>query len=207
MIQRLSDLGHRIALAGIAADGTTLAFALVDRSPRSALSNIGRVSGGYRGQNVFRVRGTVHALSADGGRIAVLAADGAISVRTKSGARVRSFVSRGATSLALSGNALAVTARDGRLHVYSVSAGRQLHSWTLPAGAAHVDLQYGIAVVTAGRSVYAIDVPSGRTALLAKTPVAPRAQIEPIGVVYAFSKNGRGTARFVSMSDVERSVH
>ena len=119
---------------------------------------------------------------------------------------MRSFVSRGATSIALSGNILAVTARDGRLHVYSVSAGRQLHNWTLPAGAAHVDLQYGIAVVTAGRSVYAVDVASGRTALIAAAPVAPRAQIGPIGVVYAFSMDGRGTANFVPMSHVESAV-
>lgn len=205
VIQRLSDRGHRISLAGIAADGPTLAFALVNRSARSSVSDIGRVTGGYRSQNVFRVRGTVHALSAHGGRIAVLAANGTISVRTESGAPVRSFVSRGATSLALSGSALAVTAHS-RLHVYSVSTGRLLHSWTLPAGAAHVDLQYGIAVVTTGRLVYAIDVASGRTAPLAKTPVPARAQIEPMGVVYAFSTNGRGTAMFVPMSRVESLV-
>lgn len=206
VIQRLSDQDNRISLAGIAADGPTLAFALVNRSARSPVSNIGRVTGGYRSQKVFRVRGVVHALSADDGRIAVLAGNGMISVRTENGFALRSFVSRGASSLALSGTLLAVIAHNGRLHVYSISTGRQLHSWRLAARASHIDLQYGIAVVTVGRSVYAVDVKSGRTAVLAKTPVRARAQIEPMGVVYTYSTNGRGTAKFVPMSRVESAV-
>jgi hypothetical protein len=206
VIQRLSDRGERISLAGVAADGPTLAFALVNRSATSPVSDIGRVTGRYRSQQIFRVPSAVHALSADDGRIAVLAANGMISVRTENGVPLRSFVARGASSLALSGSALAVTSHDGRLHVYSMSTGRQLHSWKLARAASHVDLQYGIAVVTASRSVYAIDVNTGRTALLARTPVRVRAQIEPMGVVYAYSVNGRGTAKFVPMSRVETAV-
>lgn len=76
----------------------------------------------------------------------------------------------------------------------------------LPAGAAHVDLQYGIAVVTARRSVYGVDTASGRIARLAVAPVAVRAEIEPVGVVYAYSVKGLGTAVLVPMTRVERAV-
>jgi hypothetical protein len=203
VIQRLSDRERGLTAGGIAANGRTLAFALVDESHTS---NIGLVTGGYRSQSVFRIHGATHALSADGRRIAVLAGSGRITVRSDTGAVVRSLVSPGAISLALSGSELVVAARDGRLHVYAMSSGQELHSWRLPTHAGHVDLQYGIALVTAGRSVYAIDVASGRTARLASAPVPARAQIEPIGVVYAYSINGRGTARFIPMRRVEGAL-
>jgi hypothetical protein len=206
VIRRLSDLGRGISLAGIAADGPTLAFALVNRSPQLTVSDVGRVTGAYRADDVFRVHNTARSVSVDSRRIAVLAANGSIDVRTEDGTPVRSFVARDATSLALSGNTLAATTGNGRLLVYSVSTGRRLNSWALPPRAGHVDLQYGVAVVTAGRSVYAINVASGRTVRLAMAPVAPRAQIEPIGVVYAYSTDGRGTAKFVPMSRVESAV-
>jgi hypothetical protein len=64
-------------------------------------------------------------------------------------------------------------------------------------------LQYGIAVVTAGHSVYAINTASGRTQRVAVTPLAVRAQIEPIGIVYAYSTKTRGTAKLIPMSRVE----
>lgn len=206
VIRRLSDLGRRVSLAGIAADGPTLAFALVDRSATPIVSDVGRVTGEYRAPDVFRVRNAVRSISADSRRIAALAANGSIDVRTDRGTPVRSFTARGATSVALGGDVLAATTRDGHLLVYSVSTGSQVNSWMLPAGAGHVDLQYGVAVVTASRSVYAINVANGRTARLAMAPVTARAQIEPIGVVYTYSTDGRGTAKFLPMSRVESAV-
>jgi hypothetical protein len=161
VIRRLSDLKHDIGLAGIAADGSTLAFALVDRSRRVTSSAVGPVTPGYRGQDIFRVGSAVRAMSAYDGRLAVLAADGSTRVRTESGVAIRSFVARGATTLALGAKTLVVTTRDYRLAVYSVASGRLLHRWMLPRGAAHVDLQYGIAVVTAGDSVYAVNTAAG----------------------------------------------
>lgn len=203
VIRRLSDLAHGVRLAGIAADGPTLAFALVNRSRHSTSSQVGLVTPGYRGHDIFHVGETVRAMSAYDGRVAVLAADGSVRVRTESGVAIRSFVARGATTLALGAKVVVVTTRDNRLGIYSVASGRLLHRWMLPRGAAHVDLQYGIAVVTAGHSVYAINTASGRTQRVAVTPLAVRAQIEPIGIVYAYSTKTRGTAKLIPMSRVE----
>jgi hypothetical protein len=206
VIRRLSDPGPRLSLAGIAAHGTTLAFALVHRSDGRVVSQVGRVSPAYRNQDAFRLRTVVRAVSADSGRIAVLAGDRSIDVRSRSGKLIRAVTASGATAIALRRNRL-VTTRDGRLDVYSVHTGARLHSWPLPAGAAaHVDLQYGIAVVTAGRAIYAIDVSSGRRAQLAVAPVAARAQIEPIGVVYTYSIGDRGTAMLVPINRVESAL-
>ena len=110
-----------------------------------------------------------------------------------------------AQSLAIRGSTVVTTTGTGRLNVYA--SGLLRHSWRLPAGTrAGVDLQYGIAVVTTRDGVYAIDTANGRTALLASTPTAPRAQIEPIGVGYVYSSGTRGTAALVPMSAVEEAL-
>jgi hypothetical protein len=203
VISRLSDRGRHWALAGVAGNGTTLAYALVARSHGGTISRVSRVTGTYRAHGIFDVAGSVRALSVDGWRTAALAADGSITVRGYRGRVHRSFRSPGATSIALRGSRL-VAAAPGRLDVYSLRTGRALHRWTLPAGARGVDLQYGAAVVTAGRSVYAIDIATGRTVRLVTAPAAVQAQIEPIGVVYAYSVGSRGTAALVPLSRVER---
>ena len=105
--------------------------------------------------------------------------------------------------MALGAKVAVVATRDDRLGVYSVANGRLLHRWMLPRGATHVDLQYGLAVVTAGHSVYAINTASGHTRRVAVTPLPVRAQIEPVGIVYAYSTNNRGTAKLIPMSRVE----
>jgi hypothetical protein len=206
VISRLSDRGRRWSLTGVAANGPTLAFALTTRSHGSARSEVARVTGSYRARSMFRVAAPVRAVSADGWRTAVLAADGSISIHTYSGRVYRRFRSPSATSIAFRGNRL-VAAAPGRLNVYSVPRGRLLHSWALPRGAANVDLQFGIAITTAGRSVYAIDIATGRTVRLAEAPAAVQAQIEPIGVVYAYTVAARGTAIVVPMTRVEQSLH
>jgi hypothetical protein len=206
VIRRLSDLGPHLSLAGIAAHGTTLAFALVDRTQGRVVSQVARVSAGYRSQESFRLRAAVRAVSADSGRIAVLGNDGSIEVRTTNGRLIRRLTAPGATSLALRRNLLVTTTRDGRLGVYSALTGEPLHRWKLPAGATDVDLQYEIAVVTVGHAIYGIDISSGRTARLAVAPSIPHAEIEPIGVVYAYSTGNRGTAKVVPINRVENAL-
>jgi hypothetical protein len=143
-------------------------------------------------------------MSADGYHTAVLTRS-RVDVRTLHGRLIATSGAPHATSLALRGNVVVTTTRDGRLDVFV--AGTRTHSWPLPAGTQpHVDLQFGIAVVTTGNAVYAMDVSTGRTARLAVAPTAPRAEIGSIGVVYAYSAAGRGTARLIPMSKVEEAV-
>jgi hypothetical protein len=206
VIRRLADGPHGISLAGIAADGPNLAFALARTRNGSAVSRVGRITGLYRGRNVSLRLSRVVGLSASSWRVAVLSRDGLVAVENRAGRLVRSLRVHGATSIALGRDRLAVVTRSGRLGVYSLATGRRIHEWRLPAGAGHVDLQYGIAVVTARRSVYAVHTATGRTAKLATAPARVRAQIESMGIVYAYSVGRRGTARLVPMSRVEAAV-
>jgi hypothetical protein len=96
---------------------------------------------------------------------------------------------------------------SGGLEVWNTSTARRLHVWRVPAGTrSAVDLQFGIAVFTSGRTVYGMDVTNGRTAVLARAGGAVRAQIEPLGVAYTYNRGGHGFLRLVPMSSVERSV-
>ena len=59
-----------------------------------------------------------------------------------------------------------------------------------------------VAVVTAGNGVYAVSVANGRSAQLAWTPSAPRAQIDSVGVVYTYGS----IAQLIPMSRVETAM-
>ncbi|MFL5950137.1 MAG: hypothetical protein ACJ74M_00880 [Gaiellaceae bacterium] len=189
-----------VSLGAIAANGATHTFALVD----GARSSVGLVTGGYRGIDRYGLPGAIRAMSADGYHTAVLTSS-RVDVRMLYGRSIASSAAPQATSLALRRNVVVTTTRDGRLDVFV--AGTRTHTWPLPAGTQpHVDLQYGIAVVTAGNAVYAMNVATGRTAQLAVAPASPRAEIGSIGVVYAYSNAGRGTARLIPMSNVEEAL-
>jgi hypothetical protein len=180
----------------LAADGANLAFALAGRTR----SSVGTLTGAYRSRDLYRPAGSIRAIAADGYNTAVLSS-GRIDVRTRLGRSLVAFEAPNATSLAMRADTIAATTRFGRLDVYR--GGLRMHSWRLPTGTApHVDLHFGIAVVTAGNAVYAVNVATGRTARLASAPSAPRAQIETIGVVYAYGK----VARLIPMSRVEAAL-
>lgn len=200
VIRRLSELGPRTALGALAGDGNTLVFS-VENGP---VTTVGRVTGPYRGRDLAGVPGAVRALSADRWQIGALTTGGTITLNSVHGFR-RHVNVPGATSFAVRGSAVVATTRQGRLAVVSLS-GRRLHSWAIPAGASHVDVQYGIAIVTAGSSVYAVDVATGRTARLAVATGLVGAQIEPVGVVYATTTARRGMIRLIPMSRVETAV-
>jgi len=201
VIRRLSELGPRTALGALAGDGNTLVFSVVN----GPSTTVGRVTGPYRGRDLASVPGTVRDVSADRGQIGTLTASGAITLNSIHGFRRRLDVP-GVTSFAVHRNLVVATTRQGRLDVLALPTARRVHSWPIPARAAHVDVQYGIALVTAGESIYAVDLASGRTARLASAPGLVGAQIEPVGVVYATTTAKRGLLRLIPMSRVETAV-
>jgi hypothetical protein len=91
--------------------------------------------------------------------------------------------------------------------LFSLAAGRRTHSWPLPGGIApSVDLHYGVAVVTAGPRLYAVDVSTGRIALVARAPASVHAEIEAPGIVYQFNRDGKGILRLIPFSQVRAAL-
>jgi len=147
------------------------------------------------------------ALSVDGGRLASLGADGRVTLQRPGGAAMSALSpGTGSRAIALRRNRLVVLT-GSRLELWNTARGRLLHDWRVPAGTrSAVDLQFGIAVFTSGRTVYAMNVNTGRTAVLARAPRAVQAAIEAPGVAYTYNARGHGYLRFVPMSTVERSL-
>jgi hypothetical protein len=203
---------ERVIATGNAASRIVLAAA-------RGLLGVGRLPGPALSASTGFVDPTTHALvlsqtrpllslSTDGGRVAALQANGLVTLRNAFGNVDRTIgVAATSRAIALRGHRLVSVTTAGRLDIWNTSTGRRLHAWRLPAGTrSAVDLQYGIAVFTAGRTVYGMDVATGRTATLARAGAAVRAQIEPLGVAYTYNRGGHGFLRLVPMSSVERSL-
>jgi hypothetical protein len=147
----------------------------------------------------------LRALSVDGDRIAVLRADGAVEILSRWGSLLASVAVPGARSIALNGGELAVLSRSHTLEVFDASSGQLEHSWRLPSAVrGPVDVHYGVAVLTKGRTVLGLRLATGRTAILAHAPRAVRAQIEGPGVTYQYNADGHGFVGFVPLEKIER---
>ena len=156
---------------------------------------------------LVRAEGAPVAISVDAGRFAVLNRNGAIDLRSGTGALLGTIRDTGAAAISLRANHLVVLTRSGRLQVFGTATQAKLHDWAAPAGAAsHVDAQYGVAVLTAGGKVYAVSLATGHRSLVASVPGRALAEIEPAGIAYAYNAGSQGHVRFVRFAEVERAV-
>jgi hypothetical protein len=92
------------------------------------------------------------------------------------------------------------------LDLYGVESGGVLQSWPVAANANSLDMQYGIALITAGQDVYAVNAATGRTARLFHAPARVAAQLEAPGAAIQFNVAGRGYLKFLPMSQIEAST-
>jgi hypothetical protein len=200
-------------VAGLAGDGGVLAFAFSGvqgarqlLASGRAVSSVAVVPESWGGIAVQRLADRVVDISVHDERIAALGTRGTVSITTHEGTPVSEVDVGRASAVALRTNVLAVLSGRGTLDVYRVGSGRLLHSWKLPPNATSVDVQYGIALVTAGRDVYAVSTKTGRTAHLFHAPTKVAAQIEAPGAAVQFNAAGRGHIEFLPMSRIEASL-
>ncbi len=208
VVTRLADRPGGDHLIGMSGDGPLLTFAVTrhERELRGS-SSVGIVAGTFRNRTIADGGATPVAVSADTRRVATLRADGTVDVRTIGGRLTTKLKVAAPIAIALRLNRIAVLTADGRLNLYSLPAGRLLRSLPSPAGARDsIDMYYGIAVVTAGTDVYAIDLGSGRTTTVAHAPARVRAEIEAPGIAYQYNAGGHGYLQFVPLSRVEAAL-
>lgn len=185
------------SVAGLSGHGGLLAFAL-----RGTASTVSLVPNHWRSVQLARSSSPVVGISADNGRIATLRADGSVTIVTRYGRSTARIDVGTARAVALHQKTLAVL-RPSRLDVYDLRTRQLSGSFRVPSGASSVDVQYGIALVTAGRDVLAINTATGRTARLARGPGRIAAQIEAPGAVVQYNVGPRGILRFIPMSVIE----
>ena len=190
------------SMRGLVGDGGLVAFSAIGAPGVQAIWRDRGVSSrsAVTGRALMPGTGSV-ALSADEDRAAVLRPGETIEVRSKFGALQEVVHAPGARAVSLRGANLAVLAGN-RLDVYDLVSGTRTHSWRAPARARSVDMQFGVATLAAGRTVYAVALATGRTAVLATAPSRVEAQIEAPGVVYRYDAAGSGEFRFVPFAKV-----
>lgn len=184
-------------VAGLTGDGGVLAYGISGRE-----SGVSLVPTHWRSRRVDESSARVAAVSADSARLAILSADGTVTVVTRRGHLVgRVFVGK-ARAIALRRTTLAVLGR-GELTVYRLGSSHPLHRWTVPADSRSVDVHYGIALITAGHDVLAVNIGTGRSARLLHAPGEVEGQIEAPGATVSFNVGDRGYLRFIPMSQIE----
>jgi hypothetical protein len=197
-------------LTGLAGDGPTLAFAIT-RHERE-LRGTAEVAA-LRGDSEARTRTLIggrlqpRALAADSRRIAILQDDRTVEIRDTSGALISHFSVGDVRAVALRANRL-VALSEKIVSVFNATTGELLHNWPVTAGMRpHIDAQFGVAVLTRGHLVYALDLNSGRLVAIARAPAAVvNAQIEDPGIAYAYNHNGRGHVNFTRFADIEAAL-
>jgi hypothetical protein len=197
-------------LTGLAGDGPTLAFAITrhERELRGT-AEVAALRGNSEARTHTIVGGRLlpRALAADSRRIAILQGDSTAEIRDSSGFLVSHFSVGDARTVALHSNRL-VALGSNTVSVYNATTGELLRYWRVSKGLRpRIDMQFGIAALTRGNAVYALDLQSGRLAALAHAPGAVlNAQIEDPGIAYAYNHNGRGHVRFIRFSSIETAL-
>jgi hypothetical protein len=189
------------SIAALGGDGSTLAYAL---RQRGAATRIGQLHG-QRTTPLASVPSAA-AVSVDRGSLAVLRADGLVDV-VEGDQVVQTLAPAAPRAIALRSGQLVVLTRDGTLDVYGLAGGRLVARWKAPAGASPaLDVHYGVAVVTAGRRVYAVSLRTGATRVLLTAPAPVRAHLDDIGVVYAYDRGRGGVLGFIPFAAVEPAL-
>ena len=155
----------------------------------------------------MQLRTGVVGLSTFDGGVAVLGTQGRVSITTRGGALGRQIETGRSRAVALRRNVIVVLSDRGTLDVYSR---RCRNAGSIPGPCrlrrTSLDVQFGTALLTAGKNVYAMNLATGRMAHLFHAPTRVAAQIEAPGAAIQFNQAGRGYLRFVPMSRIETST-
>ena len=199
-VERVVQTGGPVGL--VAGDRNLLAYGTLD-------GRMGIVIGrrAPRVQELTGPAGHVLALSVDAGRIAVLHGDGAIEVRSRTGESLTRLQSSRARTIALRGETVLALTKDDTLQVFDAATGALRSTWRVPRGVrAEVDAHYDVAVLTKGRQIFALNLATGRIALMTTAPGLAHAQIEAPGIAYGYNLRGHGELRFIPLSTIKRAT-
>lgn len=155
--------------------------------------------------------GTVLAEALDLGRIAVLRSDGTVALYSAAGSLLRTVAPSSAREIALRKDYLVVLTKTKTIEIYNSNTGVLLRQWPVPGGAAHLDLYADIAVYSVRRTLHALQLTTGKDAVIASLKRAVVAdEIEAPGVVYAYDSlrgiQDVGNLAFVPMRSIATAV-
>jgi hypothetical protein len=200
-------VGGSNGVADLSGDGITLAYAVRRlSSPQRQQASVGVVPRLWRGTVIDRTGGQVTAISANNRRVALLQTSGVARIVAEGRGPTDAIRVGPARAVSLRPRTVAVLTSRGTVNVYATPSNKRLHSWRVPPNSTSLDTQFGIALVTAGRDVFALNLSTGRFVRLLHAPGRVFAQIEAPGAAISFNTNGRGQLRFFPMSRLESQL-
>ena len=195
----LGRFARPASVRALAGDGATLAFA----TSLNGRTTVSAVNGRYRPVTLATGAGTPH-IAVDGGRVVLLWPDGTATVRSATSGKLLESLDVGkAGAVALQGNELVALAGN-RLEVFDVMTGTRSHNWPVAANARTLDLQDGIASFASGRAAVVLDTATGRSAIVGRgSSWLTGIQIEGPGLAFAWTSGSKGSARFLTMRQID----
>jgi hypothetical protein len=195
--------GERVV--AMAADGRTLAFGVTEQQRElRGLASVDVVSGKFSPRTILTGRVQHVGLAVAGNLVATALADGTVDVRTAQGRHVATLHTGHVDAIALDAGKL-VALRPARLAVYDLASASRERTIPIPRATANrLDVQYGIAVLAAGRQAIAVDLTTGREAVVGSGASSLLGvAIERPGVAFASTGTRGGLARFVPLARVQ----
>jgi hypothetical protein len=199
-------------IGGLVGSGSVLAVNTWTTSSTGTVtkSSLGAV-GLARVKPVATGTGTRTAESADTGRVAVLRNNGSVAIYSAGGSLQKTITPPSVKAIALRKGYLVALSRTETLSIYNSYTGAFIRSWPVPAGATNLDVNQNIAVFSVWRKVYALQLTTGKLALLATEKRAiVTAQIEAPGVIFAYNTlrglKSIGNIAFVPLAAVKAAV-
>jgi WD40 repeat protein len=168
---------------------------------------------GTQTKSIATGAGTVSAVSADGGREAVLRSDGSVAVYSQSGSVLATVNPPSAEAVALSGKNLVVLSKGRTLELYDAHTGalQKTLSSHGKGGPEDLDVQGNLATYTSNSSVRAVNLSSGKDRVVGTLGNRIAfARIDSAGLAYAANgtraRFGTSTLVFVPLARVKAAV-
>ena len=156
--------------------------------------------------------GTLLAVAADGGRVAVLHSDGTVTLYSATGSVLVTVHPSSAEAVALSGKNLLVLTNTRKLAVYDTKTGSLRKTLSVPGKRPqNLDAQGNIAIYSTGSSVHALNLTTGKDRAVGTLPDRIAfARLDSAGLAYAANGTrksfGTGTLTFVPFARVAAAV-
>jgi hypothetical protein len=177
-------------IGGLVSDGSRISYSTWTTTSTQAVtaSALWRIAG-PQGVELASGSGGAVSASADAGRVALLRPDGTVAVYGIGGQLLRTVAPSSAQAVALSGELLAVLTKTKTVDVYDRGTGALMHSWPIAGGAApKLTAGGGIAVYVTWRSIHALDLLTGKDAVVATQSTAIEdARLDGVGLLYDYN--------------------
>jgi hypothetical protein len=144
---------------------------------------------GSRLATIAAGRTTLHSVSLDQRRVAVLRSDQTVVLYdTDTGRLLLTVKPSSAREVALRKDYVVVLTRTRTLEIFNARTGAAVRTLPVAAGASKLDVYGGVAAYSVGRTVHVLRLVDGKDAVLATAPRAIASlEIEAPGIVYAYN--------------------